>query len=137
MNDKNHLKTLALSTSKQNLFLALTLSKGLGFEVEEVLEWWWEEEKRSYESEGIGEILEFGVGGLECFFCPVQIEILDEYWDKDISIRVFPNPTIRDSVLGLFMFKDLPPLPTIIKNIKDYTFALIRHLWEFGEEEVE
>ena len=135
--NKENLKTLALSPSKQNLFLALSIGEGLGFEVEEVLEWWWDDEKRSYESGGIGEILEFGVGGLECFFCPVQIEILNEYWEKDISIRVFTNRNIKDSILELFMFKDLPPLPTIIQNIKNYTFALILHLWEFGEEEVE
>lgn len=136
--NKQNLKTLALTPSRTNLFLALSIAKGMGC-VEDVLEWWWEERKSIEEQEKIGKILGFGepfgnsVGLFECFFCPVQIEILNEYWETDISIHVFPTEIFQESIFNSFMLADLPPLPTIIQNIKDYTFALILHLWEFGE----
>lgn len=125
-----------------NFNLALTIAEGLGL-FEEVLEWWWEERSRKYYAQDVGDVLCFAEPlieihkGYKCslIFAPVEIEKLNEYWERDIFIRYFPTDKYEDCILYAFNFQDLPPLPTIIQTIKDYNFALIRHLWENGEIE--
>lgn len=116
--NKQNLKTLALSPSKQNLFLALSIGEGLGM-VEEVLEWWWDKNWYSYEDEQ------------EWFISTDLLSV-------SIDGQTYGMWLIEGQYEDFMDYKtNLPPLPTIIQNIKDYTFALILHLWEFGEEEVE
>ena len=125
--NKQNLKTLALSPSKQNLFLALSIGEGLGM-VDEVLEWWWEERiilsrlqnRRMWIWCIESDFVKFYINS-------ARIKIRSTKYNEFKQIRI----SIRQPS------HNLPPLPTIIQNIKDYTFALILHLWEFGEEEVE
>lgn len=124
MENKNKILELIKTNTTQNLFLALTLWKGLGFEVDEVLEWWWEEV--------VGDVTtDLKYWSLQSCFVRVFVGTM--------SIRInrtqynLPNQIRYNRKYD----KSFPPLPTIIQNIKNYTFALILHLWEFGEEMVE